>query len=182
MRTRARLVFALLASVLVFAAALFLPLPRGASPDTRIVSIADIRRAPSAVFEFVTTPAHWPAWHPSSLSVEGEIDHSLEVGEQVVEEFRVAGRRGRVVWTVRARSYPVRWSIDGVIDGRAAGTVTYTLTPVSNGTRFVREFTYPAPSLWFALVNWIVVKGTIQSESDEAVTRLKRLLESNAVP
>jgi hypothetical protein len=182
MRTRTRLLFALLVSMLVFVATLFLPLPRGVSPDTRIVSIADIRRAPSAVFEFVTTPAHWPEWHPSSLSVEGAIDHSLEVDEQVVEEFRVAGRRGRVVWTVRAKSYPARWSIDGMIDGRAAGTVTYTLTPVSDGTHFVREFTYRAPSLWFALVNWIVLKGTIQSESDEAVTRLKRMLESDAVP
>jgi hypothetical protein len=182
MRPRARSVFALLASVLVIVAALFIPLPRGALPDTRIVSVAEIRRAPSDVFEFVTTPAHWPAWHPSSLSVQGEIDHPLEVDEQVIEEFRVAGRRGRVVWTVSARSYPVRWSIDGVIDGRAAGTVTYVLTPVANGTRFVREFTYRAPSLWFALVNWIVLKGTIQSESDEAVTRLKRLLESKAAP
>jgi hypothetical protein len=65
-------------------------------------------------------------------------------------------------------TYPATWSIDGLIDGRAAGTVTYTLTPEANGTRFVREFTYRAPSLWFALSNWILLKGTIQSESDEA--------------
>lgn len=182
MSIRARSVVVLLASSFVIAAALFVPLPRGALPDTRIVSVAEIGRAPSAVFEFVTTPAHWPAWHPSSLSVQGETDHPLDVNEQVTEEFRVAGRRGRVVWTVTVKTYPVTWSIDGVIDGRAAGTVTYMLTPTASGTHFVREFTYRAPSLWFALVNRIVLKGTIQSESDEAVTRLKRLLESDVGP
>jgi hypothetical protein len=182
MRTRARSFFALLAALLVGVGVLFIPLPRGTLPDTRIVSVAEIRRAPPTVFDFVTTPVHWPAWHPSSLSVQGEIDHSLEAGEQVIEEFRVAGRRGRVVWTVSVRTYPAKWSIDGVIDGRPAGTVTYMLTPQANGTRFVREFTYRASSLWFALLNWIVLKNTIQSESDEAVTRLKRVLESMPAP
>ncbi|SAK90160.1 Polyketide cyclase / dehydrase and lipid transport [Caballeronia pedi] len=173
-----RTLLVLLASLLVIVGALLIPLPRDVSPETRIVSVVEIRRAPSVVFDFVTTPAHWPAWHPSSLSVQGKVDHPLDVGEQVVEAFRVAGRRGRVVWTVSDKAYPARWSIDGVIDGRAAGTVTYALTPEEKGTRFVREFTYRAPSLWFALVNRIVLKGMIQSESDEAVTRLKRLLES----
>ncbi|AQH04812.1 polyketide cyclase (plasmid) [Burkholderia sp. KK1] len=178
MTTRARWLFVVLAAGIVVVAVLFVPLPRGTLPDTRIVSVVVIQRAPAAVFEFVTTPAHWPQWHPSSLSVQGETGHSLGVGEQVVEEFRVAGRRGRVVWTVSVRTYPARWSIDGVIDGRAAGTVTYTLAPEANGTRFVREFTYRASSLWFALLNRIALKGAIQSESDEAVTRLKRLLET----
>ncbi|BCQ29725.1 SRPBCC family protein (plasmid) [Caballeronia sp. NK8] len=174
-----RILLVLLASLVVVVGALFIPLPRDVLPETRIVSVVEIRRAPSVVFDFVTTPAHWPAWHPSSLSVQGKVDHPLDVGERVVEEFRVAGRRGRVVWTVGDKAYPARWSIDGVIDGRAAGTVTYTLTPQGKGTtRFVREFTYRAPSLWFALVNWIVLKRMIQSESDEAVTRLKRLLET----
>lgn len=157
---------------------LFITLPRGALPDTRVVSVALMRRAPSTVFDFVTTPVHWPVWHPSSSSVHGEIDHSLEVGEQVIEEFRVAGRRGRVVWTVSVSTYPEKWSIDGVIDGRPAGTVTYVLTPQGNGTRFVREFTYRISSLWFALLDWIVLKTTIQSESDVAATRLKRMLEN----
>ncbi|SAK96590.1 Polyketide cyclase / dehydrase and lipid transport [Caballeronia catudaia] len=182
MRTRARYVLAILAAVLAIVAVLFIPLPRGVLPDTRIVSVAAIQRAPTDVFDFVTTPAHWPQWHPSSLSVQGKTGHPLDVGEQVVEEFLVAGRRGRVVWTVSVKTFPARWSIDGVMDGRPAGTVTYTLTPEANGTRFVREFSYRASSLWFAFVNWIVLKGAIQSESDEAVTRLKRLLQSGAAP
>jgi uncharacterized protein YndB with AHSA1/START domain len=178
MKTRTRFVTAILA-VLVAIAVLFIPLPRQIGFDTRIVTVASIQRPPSVVFDYVTTPAHWPVWHPSSLAVSGSVDHSLDVGEQVTEEFRVAGRRGRVVWTVAARVRPSKWVIAGKIDGRSAGTVTYSLTSSVSGTRFERDFTYRAPSLWFAILNWSVLRARIQSESDTAVLQLKRLVEAS---
>lgn len=72
-----------------------------------------IARAAQDVFAFFTTPDSWPRWHPSSLAVSGATDHPLQVGEQVSEDFRVAGRRGRAVWTVTERSAPLRWKIEG---------------------------------------------------------------------
>lgn len=178
MKNRKRFLTAILA-VLVFIALLSIPLPQRIGLDTRIVTVASIQRSPTVVFDYVTTPAHWPAWHPSSLAVSGSVDHPLDLGEQVTEEFRVAGRRGRVVWTVVAREPPGKWSIEGTIDGRPAGTVTYSLTSTESGTRFEREFTYRAPSLWFAIFNWLVLRGRIQSESDTAVSQLKGLLEAS---
>jgi len=153
-------------------------LPRTVALDTRIVTVASIQRPSKVVFDYVTTPAHWPQWHPSSLAVSGSIDHPLALGEQVVEAFRVAGRRGSVVWTVTAREPPDKWTIDGTIDGRPAGTVTYSLTSTASGTRFERDFTYRMPSLWFGLLNWLVLRSRIQAESDTAVLQLKRLLET----
>jgi uncharacterized protein YndB with AHSA1/START domain len=178
MNIRAKSAFVILASIGLIVAVFVIPLPRSAALDTRIVTSTAIDRPPAVVFDFVTTPGHWPAWHPSSLSVSGQTDHPLNVGEKVTESFRVAGRRGVVVWTVRQRDPPRKWSIDGEIDGKFAGTVTYRLAPDASGTRFTREFTYRAPSLWFALINGIVLRKKIQSESDEAVARLKQLLES----
>ncbi|MFM0550526.1 SRPBCC family protein [Paraburkholderia sediminicola] len=178
MKNRTRFVKAI-SAVLAAIALLFIPLPQRVGLDTRIVTVASIQRPPTVVFDYVTTPAHWPAWHPSSLAVSGSVDHSLDLGEQMTEEFRVAGRRGRVVWTVAAREPPGKWAIDGKIDGRPAGTVTYSLTPTANGTRFEREFTYRAPSLWFAILNWFVLRARIQSESDTAVSQLKSLLEAS---
>src|SRR5574341_566678 len=67
-------------------------------PMTRIYTTTYIRRPVEVVFEFVTKPGNWPQWHPSSLGVAGSTDHSLRVGEQCTETFRVAGRRGEVVW------------------------------------------------------------------------------------
>ena len=179
MKTRTRFIVATFA-LLVALAVLFVPLPQRLRFDTRIVSTASIQRPPPVVFDYVTTPAHWPDWHPSSLAVSGTVDHPLDVDEQVTEAFSVAGRRGQVVWTVAQRVRPSRWVIAGKIDGRAAGTVSYSLSPTVDGTAFEREFTYRAPSLWFAVLNWAVLRGRIQSESDTAVLRLKGRLEASS--
>jgi hypothetical protein len=133
MKTRARLVTAALAASCAIGL-LLAPLPRQFILATRIVTIATIERPDTVVFDYVTTPAHWPVWHPSSLSVSGATDHPLIEGEQVTEEFRVAGRRGRVVWAVAERDRPRLWVIEGAIDGRPAGTVSYTLTQTVHGS------------------------------------------------
>jgi uncharacterized protein YndB with AHSA1/START domain len=145
---------------------------------TRIRSSATIGKAPEVVFAYVTTPANWPKWHPSSLGVEGAVDHPLEVGEQVTEDFRVAGRRGRAVWTVLERDAPHRWVIGGEVSGRRAGVVSYTLAPAGEGTRFDREFVYSSPTVLFALVNRLRLRAQVEAESSEAVRRLKQVLES----
>jgi uncharacterized protein YndB with AHSA1/START domain len=145
---------------------------------TRIHDEIIIDRPVETVFDYVTTPGNWPHWHPSSLSVAGSTGHSLEVGEQVTEDFRVAGRQGQVVWTVTQREAPRRWIIEGQIVGRGAGgTVAYTLTPAGSGTRFVREFSYPTRGLWFRLLNWLLIRQRIAGESTTAVRRLKETLE-----
>ncbi|MFP4852349.1 SRPBCC family protein [Paraburkholderia sp. BR14264] len=167
-----------LLAVIVVAALLAVPLPGSVNLTTRIATVTSIERPDAVVFDYVTTPAHWPSWHPSSLSVRGAVDHSLNVGEQVAEEFRVAGRRGSVLWTVSVRDRPHKWAIVGTIDGKPAGTVSYALTPVASETRFVREFVYRAPTLWFAVLNVLFVRTRIQQESDEAVARLKKALET----
>lgn len=177
MRKRARYVTTILV-VLGVIALLGMPLPRQVRLDTRIVTIALIQRPPKVVFDYVTTPAHWPAWHPASLAVSGSVDHPLGLGEQVKEEFRVAGRRGSVVWTVTERQPPGKWTIEGKIGGEPAGAVTYSLTSTASGTRFERAFTYRAPSLWFVMLNWLVLRTRIQAESETAVLRLKSLLEA----
>jgi hypothetical protein len=66
------------------------------------------------------------------------VDHRLDTGEQVTEDFLVAGRRGRAVWTVVESEAPERWVIAGEVGGRPRGAVTYTLQSVPrsvNGER-----------------------------------------------
>jgi uncharacterized protein YndB with AHSA1/START domain len=145
----------------------------------RIYTTTTIARPIEQVFAYVSTPAYWPDWHPSSLGVSGATDHSLAVGEQVTEEFRVAGRTGRARWTVRERTPPVRWVIEGVIEGRGSGgTVAYMLTPHGETTFFEREFTYPTPTLLFKLLNLLVIRWRVRAESREALRRLKARLEA----
>jgi uncharacterized protein YndB with AHSA1/START domain len=158
------------------AALLWLPI----EDDTTIVNTIVIERPPGAVFTYVTTPGNWPKWHPASKAVSGATDHSLAVGEKVTEDFVVAGRAGRVVWTVVKREPPREWIIEGDVDGRKAGVVTYELAAAPEGTRFRRALTYPSRSLLFALLNRISIRSRIEQESDQAVRNLKRAVESLA--
>lgn len=145
---------------------------------TRITNTVVIARPPDAVFTYVTTPGNWPKWHPASKAVSGATNHSLAVGEKVTEDFVVAGRAGRVVWTAVRRDPPREWIIEGDVDGRRAGVITYSLTPVADGTRFEREFIYPSHNLLFAILNRISIKSRVEEESDQAMHNLKRMLEN----
>ncbi|HEV2459943.1 MAG TPA: SRPBCC family protein [Ktedonobacterales bacterium] len=150
---------------------------------TRIYTAATIRRPVEAVYDYVTTPGHWPEWHPSSLGVSGATDHSLAVGEQVTERFNVAGRRGTVVWTVREREAPRRWLIEGsIVGGTGGGTVAYTLTPRDDSVFFEREFVYPVPGPLLRLLDALIVRRRIQAESAEALRRLQARLEAGEAP
>ncbi|MBB3180551.1 SRPBCC family protein [Variovorax sp. Sphag1AA] len=163
-------------ALVALAAVLLAPIDFGA---TRIVSEADIARPPSDVYAYVTTPGHWPEWHPSSLGVHGAVDHSLLVGETVEEDFSVAGRTGRVTWRVTDREPDRYWRIAGTIGGREAGTVSYTLTARAEGTHFMRVFEYGAPNLLFALLNRWTIRQQIDEESRTAVRQLKQRLEGS---
>ncbi|AOY96701.1 polyketide cyclase [Cupriavidus sp. USMAA2-4] len=157
------------------AAACLLPLPWDLT--TQVHNEVVIARSAQHVFDYVTTPAHWPDWHPSSLAVSGATGHPLQPGEQVSETFRVAGRSGVVVWTVTARQRPAFWAVAGTIEGRPAGTVAYTLREEGDQTRFSRDFRYRSPTLGFAILNQLVLRRRVEAESAEAVVRLKARLE-----
>jgi uncharacterized protein YndB with AHSA1/START domain len=148
---------------------------------TRIYTTATIACPIDDLYTYVTTPAHWPDWHPSSLGVSEDADHSLEVGERVTERFLVAGRRGTVTWAVTEREAPHRWVISGAIEGsNGGGTIGYTLSQRDGGVFFEREFVYPAPNLLFAVLDALVVRRRIQAESEQATRRLKAHMEARA--
>jgi hypothetical protein len=165
-----------LGAVATVAGLAFAPLP--VEDTTRIHSSVEIARDPDVVFAYVTTPANWPTWHPSSLAVSGAVDHPLDIGEQVTEDFLVAGRRGRAVWTVVESEAPERWVIAGEVGGRPRGAVTYTVQSANAGTRFDREFVYASPTLLFAVLNRLGIRAEVERESAEAVRRLKAVLEA----
>jgi uncharacterized protein YndB with AHSA1/START domain len=146
---------------------------------TRICNSIQIRQPIEQVFDCVTTPANWPRWHPASVSVSGNADHSLLQGEEVTEDISVAGRRGQVTWFVRERSAPRRWVIDGAGKDGGRATITDTLTPHPAGTNFERELVYTMRNVLLAVLDWLIVRSRMKADSVEALQRLKRLLESN---
>lgn len=137
-----------------------------------------IERPVEEVFAYVTTPESWLDWHPSSVRITGDTDHSLLVGEKVTEEFVVAGRSGQVTWTVTDREVPKRWTISGHVHNAGGGDIAYSLTPDADGTLFVREFTYKMENWILSLLNWLLIRRRIEKESMEALRRLKSVLET----
>jgi uncharacterized protein YndB with AHSA1/START domain len=145
-----------------------------------IVTEIDIPRRIEDVFSFVTTPANWPLWHPSSLRVSAGADHPLTVGEAVQEDFVAAGQRGTVTWVVRSASPPGSWTIDCTPEMGGFAQITYQLTPAAGGTHFKRTLRYTMPSLWMRVLDALVLRWRLQTESATALWRLRDLLSSPA--
>jgi uncharacterized protein YndB with AHSA1/START domain len=145
---------------------------------SRIYNSIHINRPIERVFDFITTPANWPQWHPASVSVSGNTGHSLLPGEKITEDISVAGRRGQVTWLVRGCSAPRRWVIDGNGKDGGRATITYTLSPHPDGTNFERELVYTMPNALLAVLDWLIIRSRMKADSAEALRRLKRLLES----
>jgi hypothetical protein len=162
-------------AVVLIAALLLLPLPW--AHTSYVHTVAEIKRSPSEVFAYVTTPGNWPRWHPSSLAVRGAIDHPLNLGEQVTEDFLVAGRRGTVLWTVIAHQPDRQWAIEGNVEGGGRGVVSYSITPTASGCRFERNFRYTFRDLLLIVLDQLEIHRRVDQESSEAVQRLKGILE-----
>jgi uncharacterized protein YndB with AHSA1/START domain len=136
-----------------------------------------IDRSPAEVFDFVTTPANWPRWHPSSVRVTGDAGHSLRAGERCVEEYVVAGRRGSGEWTVIACNPPLRWTIEANPPGGGHARIDYELAAADAGTVFTRTLRYEMPNAFLAILDRLSLRRRIARESATAVNNLRLLLE-----
>ncbi len=142
----------------------------------QIVVAISIQRPIGAVFDYITTPAHWPAWHPASRAVSGRVDHSLLIGEQVTEDFVAGGREGSCVWQVTQRQAPRLWSI-ATSTPQVRAEITYRLEPQGENTRFERELTYSTSGIWLWLVDRLLMRRRMIEESRIALEQLKERLE-----
>jgi Polyketide cyclase / dehydrase and lipid transport len=145
---------------------------------TRITTSIRIRRPVGEVFDYVTTPANWPVWHPASISVSGSSDHPLRLGEEIVEEFVAGGRRGRATWRVTRRKAPHRWRIEAS-SPQGQAVISYLLSAEGIDTVFRRDLSYDMPKAWLALLDLLVLRRRMDRESRIALQRLKLVLEGS---
>ena len=134
-----------------------------------------------AVFDYATTPANAPKWHPTSLGVSGDIDHSVESGERFTEELQVfAGRRVLASWTCVERTFPRRWVIEGTLGNIARGTITSTFHAHGDGTLYEREFVYTVAKPVLIPIDRLLLRRRAEAEARQAVRQLKELLEGQS--
>jgi uncharacterized protein YndB with AHSA1/START domain len=139
----------------------------------------DIHRPIGVVFDYITTPANWPVWHPASRVVRGAVDHSLLIGEQVTEEFVAGGRQGNCVWQVAQREAPRLWTITTSAP-QVRADITYRLTAQGESTLFERELIYTTSGIWLWILDFLLMRWRMNRESRIALERLKAQLERSA--
>ncbi len=149
---------------------------------TTVFSAALISRSPEDVFDFGTTPRHWPQWHPTARAVSGATDHPLQEGGQVLEEDKFIFLRGRIRWTLQKRSAPALWVLDGIVEGiplfhGTKVTITYTLVPKGGRTLLNREMAYRVPNLGARILDCMLFRRHNVKQSQLAVDQLKKALE-----
>ena len=145
---------------------------------TEIVASVLIRRPIAFIYDYVTTPANWPLWHPASLAVAGAADRSLGLGEEVVEEFKAAGQRGRARWRVTRRRAPFLWTIEAAPPEGGWARIEYALSIENDAVLFERDLTYKMPSRRLALLDRCLLRRRMARESRLALAQLKDLLEA----
>ena len=143
---------------------------------TRIVVTVSIHRPIDAVFDYITTPANWPEWHPASRAVSGSADHSLLIGEQVTEEFVAGGRQGSCVWQVTQRAAPTLWTIT-TSTPQSSAEITYRLSVQGKNTLFERELSYVTSGIWLGILDFALLRRRMDRESRVALQRVKERLE-----
>ena len=105
----------------------------------RKTTSAAVARPAEDVFDWITTPAHWPKFSPVTLAVDtAEPERPLRAGDRVIEDIQVRAWREQLDWNVETLERPHRCVL---VAGDAR--VEYTLTGDGQATLLTRDITIP---------------------------------------
>ena len=154
------------------------PRPDGdARPSERwrdtLEHVVRLARPPADVFALVTNPSRWHEWHPNTRDVDAAADHSLGVGEAVIERIRVGPLRGAVTWQVTAAEPARRWVLLGDAGHGFQAELEYLLLAEGESTRFRRRVRLRWP-WWFVLGG--MATRTMEKDAVAALDNLQRVL------
>jgi len=144
---------------------------------TVVTSFIAIARPASEVFEFVSTPAHWSRWHPTTRMVREALERPLELGETVLEPIGVAGRRFQGRWTVCVCEPHKRWAI-ATDTPHGVARITYQISAEGTGCRFERRLQFRSKFWLWRLFDANLTRWVLEHQSSRALRRLKALLEA----
>jgi uncharacterized protein YndB with AHSA1/START domain len=153
-----------------------------------IVTDIVINAPAAAVFDYATTPAHWPRFWPITLSVSGDVARPAAVGARWTEQVKVSFWRGEFHWEAAERTHPTRFVMRGQSQGHGwlgrllpsePGCITYTLTETAGRTHFHRVMDYADANAFVKLMDVLFMRRAMRRAIDEALHALKDIMESN---
>ncbi|HEX4896400.1 MAG TPA: SRPBCC family protein [Solimonas sp.] len=131
---------------------------------------------PARAYEYATTPASWPQWHPSSLKVAPGAEYPLPTGARFEEDIRAGGRRTHLSWTVLEAEPSRRWRASAVASNGVTLTLEYRFEAEESQTRFIRTLDYRLPNAVLRLYNQLLGRWLIERESADSLQRLRAML------
>lgn len=139
-----------------------------------VVNSSTITGPAAAVFDLVTTARFWPQWHPASRAVGGVIERPYQLGDLVYERGEVAGIPFRIAWKVDEHIRPLRTVLRAETP---SVRIIYTLQDQAGTIHFRREVEYDEAAFRAVMPDPGALRGLLHAQSEEAVHRLKELVE-----
>jgi uncharacterized protein YndB with AHSA1/START domain len=136
------------------------------------------------VFAYATTMGHWPKWQPATERLTGgQIEEPAQKGDTATEQVRSAGLTGEVRWLVTECNPPHHFAMRTTHMGlplmsKVCITLTYSLEPDNDATRFRRRFSFTTGTLLLRILERVYFRRRVEVDSVEALDRLKRLIEA----
>ncbi len=136
----------------------------------------EIAATPEGVYDYVTRPARWKEWHPSSLRTRGIGDESLTAGRHFEEDVRSAGFTRHLSWRVEESEQAVQWRAAARMEDGSSVKLHYGFTATPGGMRFTRTLEYSLRPVALRWLNDLIVWRKVKSESARALDNVRRRL------
>jgi uncharacterized protein YndB with AHSA1/START domain len=141
---------------------------------TKLERTIEIEASPEAVYDYLTDPTKLGDWVKIQDELVSAPDAPVEVGDEITQRMKVAGKKFEVTWNVEVADRPskVRWSGGGPMGSKA--TATYDLESNGNGgTRFSYLNEYHIPGGPLGKVAGKAIAAASGGEADGSLRRLK---------
>lgn len=139
-----------------------------------VTSTTSISGRLATVFDLVTTARFWPQWHPASVRVSGVTERPYQLGDVVREFVTISGVQAEFSWVVVEHMRPSRIVLKS---DAPPMTITYSFRQPGEAVQFTRELDYDPDYARAISTDAVALHRLAQAQSDEALDRLRRLVE-----
>lgn len=137
------------------------------------------------VFDFITTPSHWPImWAPWSKEIAPFIDTPLGPEDPCITEYAtVFGLRHDFTWKCLVTERPRFFLMKGVIKflGKASVFIHYDLEQRASQVQYRRTVMFSHNNFCLDMVDAAILKPSYSRISKKALQNTKRILEEGAL-
>lgn len=139
-------------------------------------SSATIARPAGEIFEFVSDVRNDPRWHTDILEVQPPEEGPVGAGTTFAVKFKPFMGHSAGTVTVSEFEPPRRAVLRGQM-GKMTATVTLSVEPQGDGSRFTRRVEMEPPGMMRLMAP--IMKGMFRKQNAGFVANLKRVLEES---